>query len=336
MGVDSLLIGSEVVINHPYLANIFKSSGFLLGPVLYFYTCALLAIKRRFALPDLIHLIPFALALTFIIVLLHPDSVEPKGTPLGSYDPDMIPYFRFLIILLYVFMGLYITTSLLVLRKQGLRLRSFFSNLNSFRLSWIRSILGLFAAFVLVRIIMFVLPYPSSDPGALSILTSLVWYLWMSLLLSAILLMVYNALKQHPVFVSPSLLNQLQENEGEPNNQQLTQEGLEQKAGDMINKIKAGQWFLDPEISLADLSAKLHLDTAQVSQLINLGLGKNFFGLINGLRCEHAATLLKSSNESIINILFDSGFNSKATFNRVFKEYFGLTPSQYKLKVKDH
>jgi AraC-like DNA-binding protein len=62
-------------------------------------------------------------------------------------------------------------------------------------------------------------------------------------------------------------------------------------------------------------------------------LGKNFNDLINGFRIEEVKTRLKAPGEagrSVLEIAFDCGFNSKTSFNRTFKKFTGMTPSNFR------
>jgi len=91
--------------------------------------------------------------------------------------------------------------------------------------------------------------------------------------------------------------------------------------------------FLNPDLTLKDLAAGTGLTIHGVSEAINNGLGKNFNELINHYRVDRVKKeLLDPNNEhlSLVAIAYDCGFNSKATFNRVFKKYTGVSPSQYK------
>jgi AraC family transcriptional regulator len=49
-------------------------------------------------------------------------------------------------------------------------------------------------------------------------------------------------------------------------------------------------------------------------------------------RVEKAARLLKFSEQSVLHISLDVGFSSSATFSRSFKQYFGLSPSEFRKK----
>jgi AraC-like DNA-binding protein len=91
--------------------------------------------------------------------------------------------------------------------------------------------------------------------------------------------------------------------------------------------------YLQSELTLQDLADKLEIPSYQVTQAINEGLGKNFYDLVNGYRVEEAKRLLSdpaSRNNKVLSIGMDAGFNSKTTFNTVFKKFTGLTPSDFK------
>ncbi len=95
-------------------------------------------------------------------------------------------------------------------------------------------------------------------------------------------------------------------------------------------QMKQRQWYLEPRLSLHELATSLGSNETYVSRTINQGLGMSFNHYINQLRVNHAKKMLAQPHQSILNVALDSGFNSKATFNRVFKQHAGLTPSQYR------
>jgi len=91
--------------------------------------------------------------------------------------------------------------------------------------------------------------------------------------------------------------------------------------------------YRDPRLSLSDLSKAVDISERTISNAINQELGKNFFRLINEYRVEEMKERLKDPNNDhlkILSLAFEAGFNSKASFNRVFKSYTGLTPKEYK------
>ncbi len=100
----------------------------------------------------------------------------------------------------------------------------------------------------------------------------------------------------------------------------------------IIKTIEQGKLYLEPELTLQDLADKAGEPSYTISQSLNLSLGKNFYELVNGYRVETAKCLLTNPdkrNLTILSIAFEAGFNSKTTFNNVFKKYTGQTPSAY-------
>lgn len=95
--------------------------------------------------------------------------------------------------------------------------------------------------------------------------------------------------------------------------------------------------YQETELTLQDLAKKLDYPAHQVSQAINEGMKKNFYDLVNGYRVEEAKRLLvnpKNTNYTILSVGFEAGFNSKTTFNTVFKKFTGLTPTEFREKQK--
>lgn len=91
--------------------------------------------------------------------------------------------------------------------------------------------------------------------------------------------------------------------------------------------------YLEPEITLADFADKTGIAAHHVSQVINTMMSHNFYTLMNSRRIDYAKTLLlnpDSAEKTVLDIAFESGFNSKTTFNTVFKEMTGMTPSKYR------
>lgn len=92
---------------------------------------------------------------------------------------------------------------------------------------------------------------------------------------------------------------------------------------------------LNPELRLSELSEELGITPHQLSELINTKYGMTFNNYINKYRIDHACYLLKTKHElSILDIAFQSGFNSKSTFYSVFKSVTGKTPTAFYKEVK--
>jgi AraC-like DNA-binding protein len=91
--------------------------------------------------------------------------------------------------------------------------------------------------------------------------------------------------------------------------------------------------YLNDELTIQELSAKLNVSKHHLTQVLNINLGKNFFTFINEYRIEAVKKRLVDPNYdhlTILGIAYDCGFNSKSSFNGLFKQYTGVTPSEYR------
>jgi len=101
----------------------------------------------------------------------------------------------------------------------------------------------------------------------------------------------------------------------------------------ITEQMEVDQLFLQSELTLNDLADKINVPSYLVTLAINDTLKKNFYDLVNGYRVEEAKNLLtntKSGHIKMLAIGYDSGFNSKTTFNTVFKKMTGYTPTEFK------
>jgi AraC-like DNA-binding protein len=93
------------------------------------------------------------------------------------------------------------------------------------------------------------------------------------------------------------------------------------------------QLFLKPELTINDLAERLKLPPKIISNQINSGLGKSFLQYINEQRVENFKEKINSNqfeHLSMLGVALESGFNSKSSFNRIFKEITGISPSEFK------
>jgi transcriptional regulator GlxA family with amidase domain len=102
----------------------------------------------------------------------------------------------------------------------------------------------------------------------------------------------------------------------------------EQRLDQLIREKKS---YLDAELSLQTLAKELKIPKHHLTQLFSVRIGKNFYQYINVFRVDHACELIRKSGTDTLEMLaFESGFNSKTTFNRYFKSQLGCTPSEYR------
>lgn len=104
-----------------------------------------------------------------------------------------------------------------------------------------------------------------------------------------------------------------------------------------LQKLIENQVFKDVDLSLEGLAKQIGAPKHHLTQLLNLRFKKTFNQYINTLRVEYACELLKqkSTEYSIEELAYECGFNSKASFNRNFKNIVSLTPSEYRVRQNE-
>jgi putative ABC transport system permease protein len=108
---------------------------------------------------------------------------------------------------------------------------------------------------------------------------------------------------------------------------------LKQKGSWLKNVVKEKRFYEDPELTLNSLAEKLGLTIHELSRIINTVVKKNFNDFINEYRVRHVVAKMRDSaydHITLLGIAYESGFNSKSTFNRIFKQMTGKTPVEYK------
>ena len=114
----------------------------------------------------------------------------------------------------------------------------------------------------------------------------------------------------------------------------LSEEQRQNYINSILNFVKLERPYLNSELTQKELADNLQIASHHLSEIFNINFGKNFYSFINLYRVEEAKRIIVNDTQNItmLAIAYDSGFNSKASFNRVFKEVVGVTPSQYKVK----
>ncbi|MFZ4616065.1 MAG: helix-turn-helix domain-containing protein [Rectinemataceae bacterium] len=100
--------------------------------------------------------------------------------------------------------------------------------------------------------------------------------------------------------------------------------------------LSARPW-LDADLTIEDLALGLGVPRHHLTQVINDGLGKNFYRYVNEYRVEEVKRKIaqgEAERLSILGTALDSGFNSKSAFNTAFKGIKGFTPSEYRKSVR--
>jgi len=113
---------------------------------------------------------------------------------------------------------------------------------------------------------------------------------------------------------------------------------LKQKGIWLKKTVKENRYYQDPDLNLRSLAEKLNLHPNELSRIINTSLKKSFNDFINEYRVAEVTRKMQDpayDHITLQGIAFESGFNSKTTFHRIFKEMTGKSPAEYKTDQKN-
>ncbi|MGE8434799.1 helix-turn-helix domain-containing protein [Chryseobacterium joostei] len=237
------------------------------------------------------------------------------------------PFESLAIILILVQALFYTGLSYITIRKHQRKIQQFSSNTEGIDLNWLEYIILVLFAVNIIYVI-YNLFY---DPKSLNFFINTVFLL-------VIYCVGYYSLKEKEIYP----LEEKQREELISINEDSDSEDVKRKliSDEELLKIKTQlerimniqKPYLDSELNLIKLAEMLSVSTHHLSYVINTGFGKNFFQYINEFRVEYAKKLLKETDSklSILGIAYESGFNSKTSFNTTFKKLTGQTPSEFK------
>lgn len=148
-----------------------------------------------------------------------------------------------------------------------------------------------------------------------------------------LIVLVYQGLISENIFLAVNKEElELTKNLDEPRTRHVSQDHP-QLLIDLVNYMAKEKPFIDSHITIKELAKQMGVPTRALSELINDEFNCNFSEYINRARVTEAQALMANpewSNKTLLDIGLASGFNSKTSFNVMFKRITSLTPSAYR------
>ncbi len=113
----------------------------------------------------------------------------------------------------------------------------------------------------------------------------------------------------------------------------LDSKALSKMQSELAACLKESRCYLDANLTLSELSARCKIPSHYITQVLSIEFGKNFYELLADYRIAHAKKLLADRDlgaKTVLEIAYDSGFNSKSVFNEAFRKRVGSTPSEFR------
>lgn len=314
---------------YPHVIGLDFSITLLYGPLLYLYTETLIKGSEKLSLSQKKHFIPFVL-LTLYFLPFYFNSGEVKLDMISEsgelqYGSSWITHFK------VVYSLAYLPFIIFELYKYRKRIRANYSTLEKRNLDWLQ---GFVLAGTLLGITAGMLYTVSSFSDMLSEYTNF------TLLASTIFVysIGYMGLKQAEFFTPVEAVESKPIEQPEIATESYSRSGLDENLGKELHQQLCGlmeneQPYLRSDLSLSELAGLMDISSHYLTEVINKYADESFYDFVNSYRIENVKQAIANpefGNYTLLGIGLESGFNSKSSFNSVFKKHTGLTPSQYK------
>ncbi len=310
----------------PNLFHFFKNAYWLEAPLLLFYIRSLIYKDFTLRKVDFIYFLPFCVSfMDYLVNWVFEDNLV-KLNILNSYQVAQDSLFQRMSYLFReafrLFCGILCFTELTNYRKQ---IKNELADIEDVDLTWLK-----------ILTIGFLVIFADAVLTSLAIISSFELHVYidfefLGLFANYTTLFLISFL----IFFSLGYSNVFKGIETEPEPTPQPEESpIDPVQVDTVERYMEEQKpYLNHLLSLDNLSNQLKMSPRNLSQLINRHFKKNFFEFINGYRISESKALLldeKNRKVTMLDIMDKAGFNSKATFNTLFKKQVGMTPTQYR------
>lgn len=314
------------VVTDENLIRFMELTRFAMAPALFLSVLYFTSPAKKFKNVELLHFIPFlsyaVFSQKFIIPVSFKDSLAQWVQQITHINPG------FLVFLSIVFqIIIYWILSWITLRQHEKNIKLFASESRPLDLWWLR--------YLLIGLALMVFLWLNGNFFQIKFITDATPYGH----LFAVYFIAYFSLKQGEIFAfDQKSVNEIKEIIQEEKTKSIAKpsrlsdtdfEVLKQKLEQLMISDKL---YLNTTLGLPELAIKMNSSSHQISYLINEGFGENFYQFVNRYRIEEAKRLLCSEKHQHLNMLgiaYESGFNSKTTFNTTFKKLTGFSPSEF-------
>ena len=298
-----------------------RGAGLLLGPAVYFYLRT--QTNRNFKLQrkHLWHLLPWAVMFVYQLQFFLRGPLVVQAYEQSSVAEVMN---AFSTVLLWASLIAYFRASILLYRRYRGWIAHAYSDLDRVSLAWFRNFIYVYiAGFAFQQVMMLVDVFADWD-----------FYQdwWWNLALVGVV--AYTAIQG---YAQPQMVPLAFDDAPEPTPTDQTPAPAAPTVDSALQlsietAMQQQQLYLESDLTLASLAKRINAPSSAVSATINTAFQCNFNEFVNRYRIQYfKQELARPENQqlTLLAVAFDSGFNSKATFNRVFKRLEGMTPKAY-------
>lgn len=310
--------------------EIFRATFCLLGmPSFYLYVLSVCYSDFKLKWKHLIHLLPFVIVNLIFIPRIYLSIVN--GNFIGPLNEMSEIYFiQILIEFQYVF---YIVSVFLILNKYKEIYLENYTNPSVSTYKWLFQMTCVFLVAHSIVLLKNILRYSGFKEV----------FLWANVLVGTIALFItcwfiMKALKYPELFrgvnsklvLTKDILPEIDEKPEAVNQQN---DLINTQISTLKQYMTEKEPFLDPSLTIQELANQISIPVRDLSILINHHIDQHFFDFVNEYRIQKAMQILRDQSKNqltVLEILYEVGFNSKSSFNTSFKKYTNLTPTAYR------
>jgi len=311
--LEFLTTGIDLSRGANYMTNPFL----IFNPLLYFYSYSLINPGSKLKWHQLWHIVPYL----FIKIGAYLEGIQLDYDDFFIINRDTWFNFAFGLVSTLSFIG-YSTVSLVLVHRYRINLKNEFSTISGkITLGWLLFVIILYMTFMMIAYILGLIKYMSS----IETYAVLVTY---SFLVGLVYIFSFYGLLQQQIYSHRS-----EYQTDKYKNPRLTGKTIDKEINKLETYFRKEKPYLDSELSIYMVSAKLNISRHTLTEVLNSGLGKNFYQYVNEYRVNEVKQKLKDpayDKYSIDAVGFECGFNSKSSFYAVFKQYTGQTPSGFR------
>jgi len=327
-----IFLTEDLIKSHLNLEFFRWSISSLIIPAFYLYIVSVCFTDFRLKTKHLLHLIPFVITNVVFVFRLY---FLNKAEKMQFYDhrsefPELYD-FQLVLALQIIF---YSIAVFLVLKKYREIFQENYTNPKTSIFKWLFQI----------STVLFTLYYLSIAKNVLRYTDTEDLWIWANVVMQFLVLIitcwfVLKALNHPELFRGIDSKLQLTKDILPKENEYVT--GTKTSQNDLIRTqistlkqyMTEKEPFLDPSLTIQQLANQIEIPVRDLSVLINHHMEQHFFDFVNEYRIQKAMTILRNplkSDLTVLEILYEVGFNSKSSFNTSFKKYTNLTPTAYR------
>ena len=312
----SLTYGWDFFVRFPFSHYVYKPLYCLWVPLFYFYVCHCFSSDFKLKKKHLAHLFPF-IAFQFLFLMIW----IVKGDPYileNLYKPDTFLFNTAFAVdmtvkVQYLFYNYLMIRSLVQLEKNRNLPQQGTSPLE-IDIRWLRFIVYGYALASFIGIAVFISTLiKSSATDAINLVSISYFFVFFFVLF-------YN-----------TITNKLYTEEVKPKPEVVPNTDMHLLMKRIEELVAGKQMYLEPELTLQQIATSLNEKERNISQVINTIQHRNLNDYLNSLRINHACQLLKADKDKpVFQVMYESGYSTKGTFNLAFKKIVGKTPTQFR------